>query len=115
MKNKNLKLIARTEEDLKVVSAHLQDSIVKVSDIAKLQKNKNENKVLDKINNIVEYNFNRNRGKVKGIRNFYDNLTMQLQIKIDISKKEDSNLLKLMFLKNFYIFKWCYDLQIFYL
>ena len=28
MKNKNLKLIARTEEDLKVVSAHLQDSIV---------------------------------------------------------------------------------------
>ena len=40
MKNKNLKLIARTEEDLKVVSAHLQDSIVKVSDIAKLQKNK---------------------------------------------------------------------------
>ena len=38
--NKNLKLIARTEEDLKVVSAHLQDSIVKVSDIAKLQKNK---------------------------------------------------------------------------
>ncbi len=40
MKNKSLKLIARTEEDLKVVSAHLQDSIVKVSDIAKLQKNK---------------------------------------------------------------------------
>ena len=52
----------------------------------------NQSYKLDKINNIVEYNFNRNRGKVKGIKNFYDNLTMQLQIKIDISKKEDSKL-----------------------
>ena len=40
MKPKNLKLIARTEEDLRVVSAHLQDSIVNVSDIASLKKNK---------------------------------------------------------------------------
>ena len=37
---KNLKLIARTEEDLRVVSAHLQDSIASVSDIANLKKNK---------------------------------------------------------------------------
>ena len=41
MKVKNLKLIARTEEDLKVVSAHLQDSIANISDIANLGKNKN--------------------------------------------------------------------------
>ena len=40
MKPKNLKLIARTEEDLRVVSAHLQDSIVSVTDIANLKKNK---------------------------------------------------------------------------
>ena len=40
MKVKNLKLIARTEEDLRVVSAHLQDSIANVSDIASLEKNK---------------------------------------------------------------------------
>jgi len=39
MKPKNLKLIARTEEDLRVISAHLQDSIVSVSDIANLKKN----------------------------------------------------------------------------
>ena len=39
MKAKNLKLIARTEEDLRVVSAHLQDSIVSVSNIASLKKN----------------------------------------------------------------------------
>ena len=40
MKVKNLKLIARTEEDLRVVSAHLQDSIINVADIASLKKNK---------------------------------------------------------------------------
>ena len=37
---KNLKLIAKTEEDIKVVSAHLQDSILSVADIASLKKNK---------------------------------------------------------------------------
>ena len=40
MKAKNLKLIARTEDDLRVVSAHLQDSIASISDIASLKKNK---------------------------------------------------------------------------
>ena len=40
MEPKNLKLIARTEEDLRVVSAHLQDSIASVADIANLRKNK---------------------------------------------------------------------------
>ena len=40
MKPKNLKLIARTEEDLRVVSAHLQDSIASVADIAHLKQNK---------------------------------------------------------------------------
>ena len=40
MQPKNLKLIAKTEEDLRVVSAHLQDSIASISDIASLKKNK---------------------------------------------------------------------------
>ena len=40
MKAKNLKLIARTEEDLRVVSAHLQDSIASISDIANSKINK---------------------------------------------------------------------------
>ena len=40
MKVKNLKLIARTEEDLRVVSAYLQDSIASISDIANLKRNK---------------------------------------------------------------------------
>ena len=40
MEVKNLKLIARTLDDLKVVSAHLQESIANVSEIANLEKNK---------------------------------------------------------------------------
>ena len=40
MSIKFLKLNAKTDEDLKVISAHLQDSIVKTSDIANLKKNK---------------------------------------------------------------------------
>ena len=40
MKFKHLKLIARTDEDLKVVSSHLQDSIANISDVANLLKNR---------------------------------------------------------------------------
>ena len=40
MKAKNLKLIAKTDEDLRVISAHLQDSIVSTSNIANLKRNK---------------------------------------------------------------------------
>ena len=40
MEPKNLKLIAKTQEDLRIVSAHLQDSIASISDIANLKKNK---------------------------------------------------------------------------
>ena len=37
---RNLKLIGKTIEDLKVISAHLQDSIVHLKDIAHLKKNR---------------------------------------------------------------------------
>tara|TARA_B100000575_G_scaffold252546_1_gene220578 strand:+ start:860 stop:1303 length:444 start_codon:yes stop_codon:yes gene_type:complete len=40
VKVQNLKLIAKTDEEIKVLSAHLQDSIVKTSDIANLKKNR---------------------------------------------------------------------------
>ena len=40
MKVKNLKLLATSDEDLRVIAAHLQDSIVSVKDIANLKKNK---------------------------------------------------------------------------
>ena len=40
MRAKNLKLIAKTDEDLRVISAHLQDSITRTGNIANLKKNK---------------------------------------------------------------------------
>ena len=40
MKERNLKLIGKTSEDLKVISAHLQDAIVSISDRAHLKRNR---------------------------------------------------------------------------
>ena len=40
MKEKNLKLIANSDEDLRVISAHLQDSITQVKNIVHLKKNR---------------------------------------------------------------------------
>ena len=40
MKVKNLKLLATSDEDLRVIAAHLQDAIVSVQDIANLRKNR---------------------------------------------------------------------------
>ena len=40
MKVKNLKLSAASDEDLRVIAAHLQDAIVSVQDIANLKKNR---------------------------------------------------------------------------
>jgi hypothetical protein len=40
VKPKNLKLIAKTDEDLRVISAHLQDSIADIKQVANLKKNK---------------------------------------------------------------------------
>ena len=40
MKVKNLKLLATSDEDLRVIAAHLQDAIVSIKDIANLKKNR---------------------------------------------------------------------------
>ena len=40
MEVKNLKLLATSDEDLRVISAHLQDAIVSVQDIANLKKSR---------------------------------------------------------------------------
>ena len=40
MEVKNLKLLASSDEDLRIIAAHLQDAIVSVGDIANLKKNR---------------------------------------------------------------------------
>ena len=111
MKPKNLKLIARTEEDLRVVSAHLQDSIASISDIANLKKNKiflmqlnrfmwedvekgvfRKNKRIrtvlkfDNVMHVVSKNINQNDKNV-----FLDFLAIESKIKAD--KSYDINLI----------------------
>ena len=88
MKPKNLKLIARTEEDLRVVSAHLQDSIVSVADIANLKKNKI---FLIQLNRFmwedVEKGVFRKNKRIRTILKF-ENVMNVLSININQSKKD---------------------------
>ena len=60
MKVKNLKLVAKTEDDIRVLSAHLQDSIVNTSDIANLKKNK----ILSLPHSLIEKIIRQNKIKV---------------------------------------------------
>ena len=88
MKTKNLKLIARTDEDLKVISAHLQDSIVNIADIANLKKNKI---FLMQLNRFmwedVEKGVFRKNKRIRTILKF-DNVTSVLSKNLTIKKKE---------------------------
>ena len=88
MKAKNLKLIARTNEDLRIISAHLQDSIVSTADIASLKKNKI---FLMQLNRFmwedVEKGVFRKNKRIRTILKF-DNVTNVLSKKIDLQKNE---------------------------
>ena len=89
MKEKNLKLIARSVQDLKVVSAHLQDAIVNVADIANLKKNKI---VLLQLNRFmwedVEKGVFRKNKRIRSILKF-DNVSKVLSKNIEQAKKEN--------------------------
>ena len=88
MEVKNLKLMARTEEDMKVVSAHLQDSIANVADIANLEKNRI---FLMQLNRFmwedVEKGVFRKNKRIRTILKF-DNVTNVLSRNINQLKKE---------------------------
>jgi hypothetical protein len=88
MESKNLKLIARTEEDLRVVSAHLQDSIASVAEIANLKKN---NIFLMQLNRFmwedVEKGVFRKNKRIRTILKF-ENVTNVLSRNINQLKKD---------------------------
>tara|TARA_B100001063_G_scaffold226040_1_gene235340 strand:+ start:120 stop:587 length:468 start_codon:yes stop_codon:yes gene_type:complete len=88
MKAKNLKLLARTQEDLKIVSAYLQDSIASVSDIANLKKNR---LFLMQLNRFmwedVEKGVFRKNKRIRTILKF-DNILKVHSKNINQSKKE---------------------------
>ena len=88
MKAKNLKLIANSNEDLKVVSAHLQDAIADPKDIASLKKNRI---FLMQLNRFmwedVEKGVFRKNKRIRTILKF-DNVTRVISRKI--SKKKNN-------------------------
>tara|TARA_B110001452_G_scaffold42943_1_gene32886 strand:+ start:374 stop:817 length:444 start_codon:yes stop_codon:yes gene_type:complete len=108
---KNLKLIANSNEDLRVISAHLQDAIVSATDIVNLKKNRifliqlnrfmwedvekgvfRKNKRIrtvlkfDNVMHVVSKNINQNDKNV-----FLDFLAIESKIKAD--KSYDINLI----------------------
>ena len=88
MKVKNLKLIARTEEDLRVVSAHLQDAISNISDIANLEKNRIFIMQLNRFMwEDVEKGVFRKNKRIRTILKF-DNVMKVYSKNIDLTKKD---------------------------
>ncbi len=88
MKVKNLKLIARNETDLRVISAHLQDAIVNVAEIASLEKNRI---FLMQLNRFmwedVEKGIFRNNKRIRTVLKF-ENVIKVLSKNINQSKKD---------------------------
>ena len=88
MQVKNLKLIARTEEDLRVVSAHLQDAISNISDIASLKKNRIFIMQLNRFMwEDVEKGVFRKNKRIRTILKF-DNVMRVYSKNIDLTKKD---------------------------
>ena len=88
MRVRNLKLISKTAEDLKVISAHLQDAIVCISDIANLKKNRI---FLIQLNRFmwedVEQGVFRKNKRIRTILKF-DHVTKVASKNIDFNKKD---------------------------
>jgi len=87
MNVKNLKLLATSDEDLRVVSAHLQDAIVLAQDIKNLKKNRI---FLIQLNRFmwedVEKGVFRKNKRIRTVLKF-DNVISILSKNIDIKKK----------------------------
>ena len=89
MKAKNLKLIAHSEEDLRVISAHLQDAIVSTKDIAHLKSNRIFLMQLNRFmwEDIEKGVFRKNK-RIRTILKF-DNVSKVLSKNINQSKKNN--------------------------
>ena len=89
MKHKFLKLLATSDEDLRVIAAHLQDAIVSVQDIANLKKNRI---FLIQLNRFmwedVEKGVFRKNKRIRTVLKF-DNVISVMSKNINIKNNED--------------------------
>ena len=105
------KIIAQSAEDLQIISACCSESIIKISDIKFLKKNKiflislnriaKEDNQTKRINSIIRFEYV-NSSRSKNINQINQNLEMEL-ISIDLFKKEKNYEITLLFSNNRFI------------
>ena len=105
------KIIAQSAEDLQIISACCSESIIKISDIKFLKKNKiflislnriaKEDNQTKRINSIIRFEYV-DSSRSKNINQINQNLEMEL-ISIDLFKKEKNYEITLLFSNNRFI------------
>ena len=105
------KIIAQSAEDLQIISACCSESIIKISDIKFLKKNKiflislnriaKEDNQTKRINSIIRFEYVHS-SRSKNINQINQNLELEL-ISIDLFKKEKNYEITLLFSNNRFI------------
>ena len=105
------KIIAQSADDLQIISACCSESIIKISDIKFLKKNKiflislnriaKEDNQTKRINSIIRFEYVHS-SRSKNINQINQNLEMEL-ISIDLFKKEKNYEITLLFSNNRFI------------
>ena len=110
MKVTNLKLLATSDEDLRVVAAHLQDAIVSIQDIVSLKKNRI---FLIQLNRFmwedIEKGVFRKNKRIRTVLKF-DNVISVLSK--NINTKKDKNFLDFLTIESNLLFDKSYDIKL---
>ena len=111
-KKNNLKLIGKNEEDLKIISAYLQDSVVIIKDIVFLKKNRTFIMILNRFMwEDVEKGVFRQNKRVRCALKFEEVIKVQSK---NINQKNKNNPLEYLAIKSSLIFDNIFKIKIFF-
>ena len=111
-KKNNLKLIGKNEEDLKIMSAYLQDSVVIIKDIVFLKKNRTFIMILNRFMwEDVEKGFFRKNKRIKSAVRFEEVIKVKSQ---NVNQKNKNKSLELLAIKSTKNIDENYDIKIFF-
>ena len=111
-KKNNLKLIGKNEEDLKIISAYLQDSVVIIKNIVFLKKNRTFIMILNRFMwEDVEKGVFRQNKRVRCALKFEEVTKVQSQ---NINQKNKNNPLEYLAIKSSLIFDNLFKIKIFF-
>ena len=111
-KKNHLKLIGKNEEDLKIISAYLQDSVVIIKDIVFLKKNRTFIMILNRFMwEDVEKGVFRQNKRVRCALKFEEVTKVQSQ---NINQKNKNNPLEYLAIKSSLIFDNIFKIKIFF-